>query len=1579
MKRIVLLFCALCSFCSVWALSGNTVKTVTIAKSDVLPTNYGTHTDSYTFTSNDNSGLAGVILQAKNSDVTIGSTYVNTNYGNCLSLTTSDTEVHTITLTAPSGYVITSYNISASSNSHNYQHKLTATDGTTTGWIDSYGYTGSFVDFESSGLFTQQTTFTIQTANGGNTLYINSFVVEMEQASVATSIASGQYYRLHSSVYSNLNMAESANAVSGAEADETAYNQIWQLTSSGSNYVMKNLFSGNYIQGSTGTSVQYQTAASIYAFAASTVTDDEGSVLFTFQNPSATWYGLHCSSSQNYMVVGWDYATAPSYWKLEQVSITEEDLAAVAELNAVLNNANGYSTALATFFDDAACTTLKSAYSSYSDEALQAALATAGLPTALQEMAVRVKNSTWNEAKDEEYNAYEKSFRIHNYDIWSDCALWRDVTEIGPFSRLFHPTGIQAQAGDVIYLYVDAVPSDEDVTLEVECVSGTAQYGSTTTLQQGCNAIYVAKECELFISYILHNTTKSCNDYSDIKIHIEGGSCTGCFDMQRGHTDNDWAWLKENMFTGTYLHVKGHSTLLNLVTERVVAESSPVNVMRVWDFIFQTMQKLAGCSQWATDGRYKMMVNPYDNLAGGNPFWGSYGSSHPGIYATNLFNSEALRKVGTDGGTIWVIEHELAHAHQDPINLAGMTESSNNSLAQCVNFLSTGATDAYGEIFDSTRSSRGHGVAGLANRFNNGYSWIDMGGMRTKTGTYDDTWISNYLYFQLWLYFDYLGHYQPDGEDSNTGFSFISALYDALRSDPLVQGTSPDNPSAASADWLKMAQYAASITQTDLSEFFDVWGFWELQPTVENDNDNTTDKVWFFGDYTNKYIQTAESYVTTVKSTMQSYPNSGNNIFFIEDRCTGSTLSTYNGNDAETFGTTGYYGSYATAITGTYSYSVSGTTVTIAGTGRGAVGFKIYDDENNLVAIANTESFEVSETVAAGLTAQTYTLKAAQGDGKDVVLTTDRLLGYCVVVDNDIVASLEVEYAEGAPTLPTSLERDYCTYTYYSDADCTQSLETIDSSTNFVYVKCTFAPPFTVSTSYADANWYLVKLRGKYLVYDATAQRYPLYSVAHSEAAGQWAFLGNPYTGIQVINKTAGADMTLYADTYPVLSSDNSTAWFIARNADKGFTLREAQNNVRYLNDTSQNSYLGYWNNSAAASDTGSTFTVEEVPDEYLEQVTANVAPYYSTAGQYFSITETGKTALEAAGYSPSMTTCDETTYSNLINVISTHMNYPATGFYRIKNVNESGYYLGYDGSEDSGNTVCLRGMADATSPKTVVYLTNTNNTTFTLQLQGTCLDVLKQGSKRTPSDNAASCAVTIVQPGVVSFQTSNGTYTYMHCSKSQQYAIVGWTSGSSSASSKWTVEDATEVSMNLNSPDGENYYATFCAPFDVTAIEGASAYTVEVDGRTATPTLVSGTLAAGTPVMLKGSSASATLTIGENYAVAPVMTTSLTGTYTNLSVSASSDYFLGTDGTSVGFFKWDGTTLQANRAYITAATVQGSSAKGFLVDFSGEQTAVENVPQSTTDVPVYDLSGRRVIRTTSGLYIVNGKKLWVR
>ena len=83
-----------------------------------------------------------------------------------------------------------------------------------------------------------------------------------------------------------------------------------------------------------------------------------------------------------------------------------------------------------------------------------------------------------------------------------------------------------------------------------------------------------------------------------------------------------------------------------------------------------------------------------------------------------------------------------------------------------------------------------------------------------------------------------------------------------------------------------------------------------------------------------------------------------------------------------------------------------------------------------------------------------------------------------------------------------------------------------------------------------------------------------------------------------------------------------------------------------------------------------------------------------------------------------------------------------------------------------------------------------------------------------------------------------------------------------------------------------------------------------------------------------------------------------------------------------LGFYKYGGTYMNSNKCYLDVSSV--ANAKSFTLQFvEGETTGISEVrtldKSNIRDGHYYDLQGRRVENPSHGLYIINGKKVYIK
>ena len=822
-------------------------------------------------------------------------------------------------------------------------------------------------------------------------------------AGVATAqVESSKVYRIVSSKYRTVITASPiTNKLSCVSAgSETDYQQMWEFTldETTGKYCIQNVFSRRYIQREGGQNVVFVTGNEKVYFAVMPNEKFPNHYEIDASNKAGGW-GLHCDGSSN--VVPWSYGpdkdgnVSGTEWFFEEVSIDQaaKDKAYndYIAYNSVLENKASIIEKVTALFEDKAGTELKAEYVSMSDEEILVALE--GVPADLQQAVLKVKNNSWTtEARE---NLSEKNFRIYDYKPYSNPEHWKDILYHRPFNRINNPTGICSESDKgYIYVFVDAVPAGTEIYLAE--MNGTAYFGTDTKLVEGLNIVPSAlKDGVLYIRYVCDTHTgfnpetksgpKKLSDYPNVKIHIEGGYVNGFWSKERGHTNEDWVYMGQNMFRNeAAVQAVGDHSMLNFRKKEFLQPSKGYDawgyldqgcpsqieeVMKFWDFWNERQRHYM-----ALDKYYDYFNNKQLAMSDDNGFMdaGNYRTHYNNNTLTTIVNIDRITR---DGGSAWGPLHEIGHTNQYAFQIVGTSEVSNNALT---NFA----------IFDQgTHVSRGNNMENQILDFENKIPYVVRG-----EGMYGSKLFSmTRMYFQLFLYF------HAAGKDT----TFYPRLFEKLRydqlpgwrvgsSDVLDENGFYRNSVNAAQDQLKFAEACCEIAQMDLSEFFEAWGFFIPMKNA------------FVGDYGHHWVYLLEEDAKASKARMQKYEKKGGHLMFLEDRVRQSPRKKspfsdgtgYRANyadwDGETIGTVGKFGQWMDYIDESvkaqgYYYAVSNKKVLIkeAAGASGALGFKLYNAETGeLLSYTNKLEMNIPVTAAGA----TFKVVAAQADGTDYVV-----------------------------------------------------------------------------------------------------------------------------------------------------------------------------------------------------------------------------------------------------------------------------------------------------------------------------------------------------------------------------------------------------------------------------------------------------------------------------------------------------------------------------------------------------------------------------------------------------------------
>lgn len=224
----------------------------------------------------------------------------------------------------------------------------------------------------------------------------------------------------------------------------------------------------------------------------------------------------------------------------------------------------------------------------------------------------------------------------------------------------------------------------------------------------------------------------------------------------------------------------------------------------------------------------------------------------------------------------------------------------------------------------------------------------------------------------------------------------------------------------------------------------------------------------------------------------------------------------------------------------------------------------------------------------------------------------------------------------------------------------------------------------------------------------------------------------------------------------------------------------------------------------------------------------------------------------------------------------------------------------------------------------------------------------------------------------------TNGSYN--------AYSQEGYTDNYSTAFLFEEVSYPNTIAFNtVSDVKGVKSIATFSAPFATVIPEGVTAYYVSTaDNSKATMKAITGeAIPANEGVILTSQSGDAvTMVPATDETLATIENNKLGNSAGAEKTIAEGDnaYILagGADGTA--FYKGTiGSTLKANKAYLTLNAAGGEQA--ISMNFGGNVTGINQIVNAEqNNAPVYDLTGRRVVRTVKGgLYIKGGNKFIAR
>lgn len=604
------------------------------------------------------------------------------------------------------------------------------------------------------------------------------------------------------------------------------------------------------------------------------------------------------------------------------------------------------------------------------------------------------------------------------------------------------------------------------------------------------------------------------------------------------------------------------------------------------------------------------------------------------------------------------------------------------------------------------------------------------------------------------------------------------------------------------------------------------------------------------------------------------------------------------------------------------------------------------------------------------------------------------------------VTDLGISFTQTAPQQVIGTAYQAPTVNFYTITEQPQGTVTgeeempieVNCTTNYPgFAASTMTTPGTFNS---DTHWYTLSVRGGQAVVATESDIRSKNQTRQLKKGNLWTFVkedGSPDL-FKVYNLLKGADAPLSiagttnstAATFGTIEGDAATSTFRIIANGNGFTLQHPENNTACLGDHVSGGVFGLWTNGSSPTDAGSRLTVSEVND-LVETLVETSTSYVGGVKEGTSTYNALKNAYD--GFNE---------MNNITENLTTLCNFDLStapdedrialadgGYYRLHCAPVRGNYVLSVDAENMG----LKSAAPSTSDASQIWkAVRTGDGKYKLMAQGyaiggdNSLSLVDDAEAATFYFGKNLTGDSNGDPNLIWFfdttnsESSNSGNTALNVDQSLNITLLPNRYGASA----WLVEEVKTLDVAMNQVDNETW-ATLYLPFSVKVPEGVTAYTgTQKDENTVGLTDVeNGIVPARTGVVLKGTETACQLAL-TNDAVAPIENNVFTGTCLPISVTPETlenYYVLSTLNGVIGlYWPMESTTeLAANKAFIEKSEAAGATGYRFIF---GDDTTVgigDAVLGQPADAPYYDLTGRRVAQPVKGIYIHNGKKVFVK
>lgn len=298
-------------------------------------------------------------------------------------------------------------------------------------------------------------------------------------------------------------------------------------------------------------------------------------------------------------------------------------------------------------------------------------------------------------ARELKAGRYNTEYRVADYRPYQHPSIMAAKNKTGKYSLRDNPTGIYAEKGDELYIYLGNMYEGAQISIIIQDLNGGYNNSQTIALNEGLNRvvapigglIYLLNNVEEDIPLLLETEdAKKAAAAKTITAHFISGKVNGYFDLQKHKTQEKWVEILENApyqdidVLGDYSHITWNVDQFKGNNVNEDQQGRITEILRTidnCDRLVYLEQEFLGLV------KYHKMFNNRMHFCVDYTAKSPNATDYRTVYNYSKSYAEIFCNPNKFGKRLWGAAHEVGHVNQTRPGLkwAGMTEVTNNLTA----------------------------------------------------------------------------------------------------------------------------------------------------------------------------------------------------------------------------------------------------------------------------------------------------------------------------------------------------------------------------------------------------------------------------------------------------------------------------------------------------------------------------------------------------------------------------------------------------------------------------------------------------------------------------------------------------------------------------------------------------------------------------------------------------------------------------------------------------------------------------------------------------------------------------------